>query len=109
MKIKKGDKVQVISGNDKGRTGKVVRVLPRENKVVVKGINVVKKHVKPSEVEGQEGGILKIEKPIYASKLMVVCPQCREPTRIGYQIKADKKQRVCKKCDSLLNKKGKEK
>ena len=107
MKIKKGDTVQVILGNDKGRTGKVLKVLPQKDAVVVKGINIVKKHVEPSEVQGEEGGIIKVEKPIKASKIMVVCPQCKEQTRVGYQVdKNGEKHRVCKKCDSLLKEKG---
>jgi large subunit ribosomal protein L24 len=110
MKIKKGDQVEVISGNDRGRKGKVLKVLPQEDKVIVKGINVAKKHVKPSEVKGQEGGILKVEKPIKASKVMVICPQCKETTRVGYQVdKNGEKHRVCKKCDSLLSTGGEEK
>lgn len=109
MKIKKGDIVEVISGNDRGRTGKVLKVLPQQDSVLVKGINMVKKHVKPSEVEGQEGGILKVEKQIKASKVMVVCPQCKEKTRVGYQVdKNGEKHRVCKKCDSLLSPGGEE-
>lgn len=109
MKIKKGDKVEVVSGNDRGRTGKVLKVLPKQNKVIVKGINVAKKHVKPSEVKGEKGGILKVERPIWVSKTMVVCPSCKEPTRVGYQIdKNGEKHRVCKKCDSLLSVGGEE-
>ncbi len=102
MKVKKGDQVQVIQGKDKGRTGTVRRVIPKENKVVVDGLNIVKKHVKPRG-EKQKGGIIRVEKPLYASKVMVVCPSCGEPTRVGYQIdKKGEKYRICRKCEGLI-------
>ena len=96
MKIKKGDTVQVLSGNDKGKTGEVLEVIPKSEKVVAKGINVRKKHVKPRK-QGQEGGIISVECPIHASKLAVVCPKCNKPTRIGFAVEKDEKVRVCKK------------
>ena len=102
MKIKKGDTVQVLSGNDKGKTGEVLQLLPKSEKVIAKGINVRKKHVKPKK-QGQEGGILSIECPIHASKLAVVCPKCNKPTRIGFSVEKDEKIRVCKKCGAKLN------
>lgn len=101
MKIKKGDTVQVLSGNDKGKTGEVLEVLPKDDKVIVKGVNVRKKHVKPRR-QGEEGGIIAVECAISSSKLNVVCPKCNKPTRIGYNIKDDKKVRVCKKCGAEL-------
>jgi len=101
MKIKKGDTVQVLSGNDKGKKGEVLQVLPKKDKVVVKGVNVRKKHVKPKK-QNEEGGILSIECPIHASKLNVVCPKCNKPTRIGIQIEKDEKVRICKKCGAKL-------
>ena len=101
MKIKKGDTVQVLSGNDKGKTGEVLEIIPKNDKVVVKGVNVRKKHIKPRR-QGEEGGIIAVECAVSSSKLNVVCPKCNKPTRIGYNIKDDKKVRVCKKCGAEL-------
>ena len=101
MKIKKGDTVMVMSGNDKGKTGEVLEVLPKVSKIIVKGINVRKKHVKPKK-QKQEGGILSIESAIHSSKANVVCNKCGKPTRIGFSIEKDEKVRVCKKCSSKI-------
>ena len=101
MKIKKGDNVQVLSGNDKGTKGEVLEVLPKEDKVVVKGVNVRKKHVKARR-QGEESGILSVECAIPSSKVNVVCPKCGKATKVGYSIEKDKKERICKKCGSKL-------
>ena len=101
MKIKKGDTVQVLSGNDKGKTGEVLEVLPKDDKVIVKGVNVRKKHVKPRR-QGEEGGIIAVECAVSSAKLNVVCPKCNKKARIGYNIKDDKKVRICKKCGAEL-------
>ena len=101
MKIKKGDNVQVLSGNDKGKTGEVLETIPKEDKVIVKGVNIRKKHVKPKK-QGQEGGIIAIECALKASKVSVVCSKCNKPTRIGYEIEEDGKVRVCKKCKTKI-------
>ena len=98
MNIKKGDKVQVLSGKDKGAQGEVLRALPAEGKVIVEGVAMVKKHQKPTQA-GQSGGIVEREAAIDASNVMLVCPKCGKPTRVGHA-KDDKgkKVRVCKKC-----------
>ncbi len=101
MKIKKGDTVQVLSGNDKGKTGEVLEVIPKESKVVVKGVNVRKKHVKPRK-QGEEGGIISVECAINSAKLNVVCPKCGKATRIAYKIEDGKKVRICKKCGAKI-------
>ena len=101
MKIKKGDTVQVLSGNDKGKTGEVLEVIPKTQKVIVKGVNVRKKHVKARK-QGEESVIIPLECAIHSSKLNVVCPKCGKPTRIGYQIEKDEKVRVCKKCGAKI-------
>ncbi len=101
MKIKKGDKVQVLSGNDKGKTGEVMSVIPKTNKVIVKGVNIRKKHVKPRK-QGEEGGIISVECAIPAAKVNVVCSKCGKATRIGYVMEKDEKVRVCKKCGAKL-------
>ena len=101
MKIKKGDTVQILSGNDKGKTGEVLEVIPKSEKIIVKGANIIKKHVKPRK-QGEEGGILSIEGTMPASKVNVVCPKCNKPTRIGYIIEKEEKSRVCKKCNAKI-------
>jgi large subunit ribosomal protein L24 len=103
MHLKKGDTVVVLSGReeDKGKTGEVTRVLPREGKAIVSGINVRTRHTKPSMTNPQGGKVTK-EAPLPVGKLMVVCPACTKPTRIGHAFVADKKVRVCKRCKQHL-------
>lgn len=101
MKIRKGDTVQVISGNDKGKTGEVLEIIPDSQKIVVKGINIRKKHIKPRK-QGEEGGIIPVECAIHSAKVNVVCPKCGKATRIGYEIEKDEKVRVCKKCGAKI-------
>ena len=101
MKIKKDDKVVVLSGKDKGKQGKVLIADPKAGKVTVEGANVATKHQKPRK-QGEEGGIIKVETPIYACKVMVVCPKCGKPTRVAHKLDGGKKVRVCKKCGANL-------
>lgn len=99
--VRTGDTVQVITGKDAAAKaqGKVLQVSPKEGKVIVEGVNMVSKHVKPRR-QGEQGGILQAEAPLYASKVQLVCPKCSKPTRVGHAIneKSGKKLRVCKKC-----------
>ncbi len=96
LHVKSGDTVVILSGKDKGKKGKVLEVSPKEQKVIIEGVNMVTKHVKPTRV-GQSGGIVKAEGALYASKVMAVCPKCGKPTRIGHKLNADgTKSRVCK-------------
>ena len=101
MNIKKDDKVVVLSGKDKGKEGKVLTAMPKDNKVIVEGVSVASRHMKPRK-QGDQGGIIKMETPIYASKVMVVCPKCGKPTRVAHKIADGKKLRVCKKCGGEL-------
>ena len=101
MNVKKGDTVVVLSGKDKGKKGKVQRTVPSEAKVVVEGINMVTCHTKPRR-QGEEGGIVRREAALYASKVQVVCPKCGKPTRVGHKVEGGKKTRVCKKCGAEL-------
>ena len=101
LKVKKGDTVQVLSGNDKAKTGEVLEVLPKAEKIIVKGVNVRKKHVKPRK-QGEESGIIPVECPIHMSKVNVVCPKCGKATRIGFKVEKDQKVRVCKKCGQII-------
>lgn len=99
--VKTGDTVMVISGKDKGKTGKVLEVSPKEGKVIVEDINIVTKHVKPRR-EGEAGGIMKVPGAMYASKVMLYCPKCKKPTRIAHKVSGDRKVRVCKHCGAEL-------
>ena len=101
MKIKKGDTVKVLSGNDKGKTGEVLEVIPKTQKVIVKGVNIRKKHVKPRK-QGEEGGIISVEVAIPSSKANVVCSTCGKATKVGYSEEKGVKVRVCKKCGAKL-------
>ena len=101
MKIKKGDTVEVLSGNDKGKTGEVLEINPKTSRVIVKGINIRKKHVKPRK-QGEEGGIIPVECSIHSSKVGVVCPKCNKATRIGFEKEGKEKIRVCKKCGAKI-------
>ena len=100
MFVKTGDTVVLLTGDEKyrGKQGKVLAVSPKEGKVIVEGINVVKKHVKPRKA-GDPSGIIETESAIYASKVMVVCPKCGKPTRVAHKVYEDgRKDRMCKKC-----------
>lgn len=100
--VKTGDTVVVLSGKDRGKQGKVVAVSPKEGKLIVEGVNIVSKHVKPRKA-GQEGGIVKTEGAMYASKVQLMCSHCGKRTRIAYKIMSDgKKRRSCKKCGEVL-------
>ena len=101
MNIRKDDKVVVISGKDKGKEGKVLSANPKAGKVIVEGVNVASKHMKPKK-QGEQGGIIKMETPIYACKVMVVCPKCGKPTRVAHKLVDGKSVRVCKKCGADL-------
>ena len=101
MNVKKGDTVVVLSGKDKGKQGKVQATIPSEAKVVVEGVNIVTCHTKPRR-QGEEGGIVKREAALYASKVQVVCPKCNKGTRVAHKIEGDKKVRVCKHCGTEL-------
>lgn len=98
MKVHKGDNVQVISGKDKGKQGEVIRAIPADRKVVVKGVAMVKKAQRPTQ-ENQQGGFVAKEAAIDVSNVMLVCPKCGKSTRVGYRFAEDgKKERFCKKC-----------
>ncbi|EAF3656680.1 50S ribosomal protein L24 [Listeria monocytogenes] len=103
MHVKKGDKVKVITGKDKGKSGKVLAAFPKKDRVLIEGINMVKKRTKPSNVNPQ-GGILNVEAPIHVSNVMLIDPKTGEPTRVGYEVKGDKKVRVAKKSGEVIDK-----
>ena len=99
--VKAEDTVIVISGDDKGKKGKVLQVAPKEGKVIVEGVNLVKKHVKPRPPQ-EAGGIVDAEAPMYASKVQLFCNKCGKATRAAHKMDGDKKVRVCAKCGAAL-------
>jgi large subunit ribosomal protein L24 len=103
MKVKKGDTVQVLAGKDKGKQGTILRALPKEGRVVVEKVNIAKKAMRPTQSNPQ-GGIMSVEMPIQVSNVMLVCPKCNKPTRVGRRFDdAGKKHRVCKKCSADID------
>lgn len=102
MKILKNDKVYITKGKDRGKTGEVSKVITRDNKVIVAGLNLVKKAVKPSK-KNSTGGIIEIAKPLSVSNVALVCPKCGKPTRVSVNIAKDgKKSRMCKNCQAIV-------
>ena len=101
FKIHKDDTVQVLAGKDKGKQGKVVRVLTKKDSVIVSGVNFVKKAMKRRSQQ-DAGGIAEVEAPIHISNVGIVCPKCKRPVKIGYKLDGDKKTRVCRKCGEAL-------
>ena len=99
--IKKGDIVKVISGKDKGKTGKVLKTIPSGGRVVVEGINLYKKHVRPKR-EGEKGQVVELPRSLDASNVMLVCSACGKTTRVGYSIEGGSKSRICRKCKSRI-------
>lgn len=97
MKIKKGDTVLIISGKDRERKGKVLRTFPKENRILVEGVNLRKKHQKPRR-PGEKGQIITFPAPLDVSNVKLICSKCGKSTRVGYRIRDKKKYRVCKKC-----------
>ena len=102
LHVKKGDTVLVLSGKDKGKQGKVVQALPKKDKIIVEGINKVKRHTKPSQ-KAPQGGILTKESPMHACKVMLVCPACSKATRAAKKEVNGKMVRVCKKCGEVID------
>ena len=106
MKIHKGDTVEVISGNDAGRRGEVLRLIPAKRRVVVEGANVRKKHQKQQQTGGQRplsAGIIEFEAPLHVSNVMLICPKCEDAVRVGWSRDGNDKRRVCKKCGAKVD------
>ncbi len=97
MKLKLGDQVKVIKGKDSGKLGKVEKVFSKEDKVLVEGVNQYKRHIK-ARMQGQKSEIITLTKPLSLTNVMVMCPKCKQPTRVGIKVLKDSKVRVCKKC-----------
>ena len=107
MKIKKGDTVEIITGRekDKGKRGEVIRVLPKDHRVIVQGINIRKKHQRQVQTQGRNlaPGIIEFEGPMDISNVMLVCPKCNATTRVGFQQDGDDTHRVCKNCGAIID------
>lgn len=103
LHVKTGDRVIVIAGKDKGKIGNIKKSNPSEGKVIVEGANMVTKAQKAQPMAGVQGGLIKLEAPLDASKVMIVCPACEKPTRIKHEVVDGKKVRVCKKCGEQLD------
>ena len=103
--IRKNDNVVVTTGKDRGKRGRVVRLVPEKNRLVVEGVNLMKRHTRPNPQKNVKGGVVEREAPLHASNVQIVCPECGKPTRIGKKILDDgRKVRVCRKCEGVLDK-----
>ena len=103
--IRRNDNVVVITGKDRGKRGRVLKVLPEKNRLVIEGVNIIKRHTKPNPQRQIKGGLVEREAPLHASNVQVVCPECGKPTRIGNKILGDgRKVRVCRKCEGVVDK-----
>ena len=103
--IRKNDNVVVTTGKDRGKRGRVVRLVPEKNRLVVEGVNVIKRHTKANPQRNVKGGVVEREAPVHASNVQLVCPECGKPTRIGKKILGDgRKVRVCRKCEGVVDK-----
>ncbi|GAB6038957.1 50S ribosomal protein L24 [Fundidesulfovibrio butyratiphilus] len=104
FRIRKDDKVMVIAGKDKGKIGKILKILPKSDRVLVEKVNMVKRHTKGNPYSGQAGGIVEKEAPLAVSNVALVCDACAKPTRVGYRFTEDgKKVRFCKKCNQVIS------
>jgi large subunit ribosomal protein L24 len=101
MKIRKGDQIQIIAGKDKGKSGKVLHVVPEKLRIVVEGLNLAKKHMKPKK-GGEKGQRIEIPMSLSISNVMLICPKCGKSTRVEFKVGKNEKSRVCKKCKSEI-------
>jgi large subunit ribosomal protein L24 len=105
LHVKKNDQVLVLVGKDRGRTGRVLRILPSRGRAVVENVNVIRRHTRPNPQRNIKGGIVERESPLKISNLMVICRECSKPTRVGYSLLSDgNKVRVCRKCGGTIDK-----
>lgn len=101
MKLKKGDNIKVLKGKDKGKTGKIEQVLPKQNKVLIPNVNLYKRHLK-TRSQSQPSEIITLTKPLPEANVVLICPKCGKQTRVGYKIVKNVKSRICKKCKSEI-------
>ena len=102
--IRKNDNVVVVTGKDCGKRGRVLRLVPSKNRLIVEGVNFMKRHTKPNPGQNVKGGVVESEAPLHASNVQIVCPECSAPTRIGRRLLGDgRKVRICRKCDGVVD------
>jgi large subunit ribosomal protein L24 len=102
--VRKNDTVAVTTGKDSGKRGRVLRVLPAKNRVIVEGVNLIKRHTKPNPQRQVQGGIVQREASVHASNVQLVCPECGKVTRVGHKVDGDRKVRICRKCEGVVDK-----
>jgi large subunit ribosomal protein L24 len=103
--IRKNDNVQVTTGKDRGKKGRVIRVLPEKNRLIVEGVNLIKRHTRPNPAKNIKGGVVQREASLHASNVQLVCPECGVSTRVGHKVLADgRKVRICRKCEGVVDK-----
>jgi large subunit ribosomal protein L24 len=102
--IRRNDQVVVTTGKDSGKRGRVLKVLPAKNRVIVEGVNIIKRHTRPNPQRNVKGGIVEREGSLHASNVQLVCPECGKMTRIGHRVQGDRKVRICRKCEGVVDK-----
>ena len=102
--IRRNDTVMVTAGKARGKRGRVLRLLPTTNRLVIEGVNMIKRHTRPNPQRNIQGGILEREGALHASNVMLVCPECGKATRVGHRIQGDRKVRICRKCEGVVDK-----
>jgi large subunit ribosomal protein L24 len=103
--IRKNDNVVVVTGKDRGKRGRVLKVVPDKNRLIVEGVNLIKRHTKPNPQRGIKGGLVEREAALHASNVQLVCPECAKPTRLGRRVLGDgRKVRICRKCEGVVDK-----
>jgi large subunit ribosomal protein L24 len=103
--VRKNDNVVVLCGKDRGKRGRVLKVVPARNRLVVEGVNFIKRHTRPNPQRNIKGGVVEREGSVHASNVQIICPECGAPTRIGHQLLGDgRKIRICRKCDGAVDK-----
>ena len=103
--VRKNDNVLVTTGKDRGKKGRVIRLVPEKNRLVVEGVNLIKRHTRPNPAKNVKGGVVQREAALHASNVQLVCPECGAATRVGHKVLADgRKVRICRKCDGVVDK-----
>ena len=102
--LRKNDNVLIITGKDRGKRGRVLKVNPDKNRLIIEGVNMIKRHTKPNPGKNIKGGIVEREAALHASNVQLVCPECGKMTRVGHDVRGDRKVRICRKCEGVVDK-----